>query len=105
MDAQFELAQTLASMGMPDAFTEQADFSGMDGARDLFISHVIHKAFVAIDERGTEAAAATAVLMELTAAPVPTEPVEFKADHPFIFLIRDKQPGSILFLGRILDPR
>jgi len=105
MDAQFELASILASMGMPDAFTEQADFSGMDGARDLFISHVIHKAFVAIDERGTEAAAATAVLMELTAAPAPTEPVEFKADHPFIFLIRDKQTGSILFLGRILDPR
>ena len=106
MDAQFELAQTLAAMGMSDAFNpDNADFSGMDGARDLFISHVIHKAFVAIDERGTEAAAATAVLMELTAAPAPTEPVEFKADHPFIFLIRDKQTGSILFLGRVLDPR
>ena len=107
MDAQFELAKTLAAMGMSDAFEpDVADFSGMDGEKDLYISNVIHKAFVAIDERGTEAAAATAVVMKASAAPMPSEePVEFKADHPFIFLIRDKQTGSILFLGRVLDPR
>ena len=106
MDAQFELSQTLAAMGMPDAFDPGvADFSGMDGEKDLYISNVIHKAYVAIDEKGTEAAAATAVVMKASAAPMMGETVEFKADHPFIFLIRDRQTGSILFLGRVVDPR
>ena len=76
----------------------------MDGTKELFIMHVIHKAYVAIDEKGTEAAAATAVVMGKAMAPAPPQYIEFKADHPFIFLIRDKQTGAILFLGRVLDP-
>jgi serpin B len=89
-------------MGMPLAFSEGADFSGMTGSRDLFISDVIHKAFVAVDEAGTEAAAATAVMMKLAA--VPEEPVEVTVDRPFLFLIRDIETGAILFLGRVVDP-
>ena len=89
---------------MPDAFDpDRADFSGMDGARDLFISDVLHKAFVAVDEKGTEAAAATAVIMELTSAPA-DEPISFTIDRPFLYLIRDGQTGTILFLGRVVNP-
>jgi len=87
---------------MPIAFSGSADFSGMTGNRDLFISDVIHKAFVSVDEAGTEAAAATAVIMKLTAAPA--EPVRVTIDHPYIFLIRDIETGAILFLGRVIDP-
>jgi serpin B len=97
----FGLAQTLARMGMPDAFG-QADFSGMDGTLKLFISDVFHKAFVAVDEAGTEAAAATAVLISRTALPILD--VELTLDRPFIFLIRDQASGSILFLGRVVNP-
>jgi serpin B len=104
MDDQFSLADTLKEMGMTDAFNELADFSTMSGQKNLYISDVIHKAFVAIDEDGTEAAAATAVIMrEMSAAPV-EDTKSFIADHPFVFLIRDKKSGSILFIGRIVDP-
>jgi serpin B len=103
MTAQFSLAQTLAGMGMPGAFSPQADFSGMDGGRDLFISAVVHKAFVDVNEEGTEAAAATGTVMALTALMPRPAPV-FRADHPFIFLIRDQLSGSVLFLGRVVDP-
>ena len=89
---------------MTDAFTGRADFSGMDGTNDLFISALIHKAFVEVNEEGTEAAAATAVVMETKGIHIPEEPVVFRADHPFLFLIRDNRTGSILFLGRIVDP-
>jgi serpin B len=102
MTSQFELARTLGSMGMPEAFSGAADFSGMTGGRDLFISAVVHKAFVDVNEEGTEAAAATGVAMRLTAAPV--SPPVFRADHPFIFLIRHNPTGSILFLGRLTRP-
>jgi len=106
MDAQFEFSKTLAAMGMPDAFSGIADFSGMGGPEGLFISSVIHKAYVEIDEKGTEAAAATEGSMWLgSVSQEEIEPVEFKADHPFIFLIRDDQTGSILFLGRVLNPK
>jgi len=102
MTEQFRLGKTLQSMGMTDAFlSEKADFSGMDGTKDLFISFVVHKAFVDVNEEGTEAAAATAVGMKCL--DVELTPV-FKADHPFIFLIRDNKSGSILFLGRVLNP-
>ncbi len=97
----FGLAQTLAGMGMPDAFG-RADLSGMDGTLKLFISNVFHKAFVAVDEAGTEAAAATAVLISRTALPILD--VELTLDRPFIFLIRDQASGSILFLGRVVGP-
>ena len=100
----FSLATPLAEMGMTDAFSPRADFSGMDGERDLFLSAVIHKAFVEVDEEGTEAAAATGVRMKkLAVMKSPSVPI-FRADHPFIFLIRDTRSGSILFLGRLADP-
>ena len=101
-DSEFSLKDTLAGMGMPIAFSSGADFSGMTGNPELFISDVVHKAFVAVDEAGTEAAAATAVIMELTAVPEP--PVEVTIDSPFIFLIRDIDTGAILFVGRVMNP-
>lgn len=101
-ESSFSLREILAMMGMPVAFSEGADFSGMTGNRDLFIADVVHKAFVSVDEAGTEAAAATAVVMELTA--VPETPVKVTIDHPFIFLIRDVETGTILFVGRVVNP-
>jgi serpin B len=97
--SEFELAAALAEMGMPHAFAG-ADFSGMTGKKDLFISKVIHKAFVDVNEEGTEAAAATAVVMERGVS----RTLLFRADHPFVFLIRENKTGSILFIGRIVDP-
>jgi len=99
--AEFSLGDTLVAMGMTDAFG-RADFSGMTGTRDLFISAVIHKAFVDVNEEGTEAAAATAVVIRPLNGG--GSPPAFRADHPFLFLIRDTKTGAILFLGRILDP-
>jgi serpin B len=101
-DSEFSLKDTLAGMGMPVAFSGAADFSGMTGNRELFISAVIHKAFVAVDEAGTEAAAATAVIVKMEVAP--GLPVEVTIDHPFIYLIRDIETGAILFVGRVMDP-
>jgi len=104
METRYFLPGTLAEMGMPTAFSGGADFSGMDGIGDLFISNVIHQAFVEVNEEGTEAAAATAVVMELTAC-MPTEPVPvFRADHPFVFFIQDDETGNILFMGRVANP-
>jgi len=100
-DSSFSLREALSVLGMPIAFSEGADFSGMTGNRDLFIADVVHKAFVSVDEAGTEAAAASAVVMELTAMP---ETVEVTIDRPFIFLIRDIETGAILFVGRTLNP-
>jgi len=102
--AQFSLAKNLTEMGLSDAFSPQADFSGMDGERDLYISAVVHKAFVEVNEEGTEAAAATGVVMRSMAVMRPRPTPVFRADHPFIFLIRDSRSGSILFLGRMVDP-
>jgi len=105
-DTSLLLSDALSALGMPLAFDAgQADFSGATGQRDLHISNVIHKAYVAVDEKGTEAAAATAVIMAGSSAPVnQPQPVVVRADHPFIFLIRDQQTGSILFIGRVIDP-
>ena len=103
--SRFRLDDTLESMGMTDAFTSgPADFSGMDGNHldGLFISAVIHKAFVKVNEDGTEAAAATAVVMERESIRI--EPSVFRADHPFLFLIMDNSTKSILFVGRVTDP-
>ena len=99
-DSEFSLKNTLEDMGMPSAFST-ADFSGMTGTRDLYIRDVLHKGFVSVDEAGTEAAAATAVVME-EEAPEPL--VEVTVDRPFIFLIRDIETGAILFIGRVLNP-
>jgi serpin B len=103
IEAQFNLGQTLSAMGMSDAFDpNRADFSAMIGNKELFISAVIHKAFVEVNEEGTEAAAATGVVVGVTSIAPP--PPIFKADHPFVFFIRDNASRSILFLGRVLDP-
>lgn len=96
------LTQTLQDMGMVDAFSEGADFSGMTDDGNISISDVVHKAFVAVDEDGTEAAAATGVAMRTTSMPV--DPAKFTADKPFIFVIRDNQSGSVLFMGRMANP-
>ncbi len=100
--SDFSLKKALSALGMPVAFTDGADFSGMDGKRDLYISDVIHKAFVSVDEAGTEAAAATAVIMTTTSLPLNV--VDVTIDRPFIFLIRDIPTGTILFLGHVTDP-
>lgn len=102
IESQFSLPETLAALGMPAAFDpNQADFSGMDGSRDLFISEVMHKAFVDVDESGTEAAAATGVAMKLTAI---METTKVNIDRPFLFFIYEPTHGTILFAGRVLDP-
>ena len=103
--SEFSLRDTLVAMGMTDAFDSgKADFSGMDGRRDLYISKVIHKAYVKVDEQGTEAAAATAVTMKFAGVMAqPPMPI-FMANHPFLFLIRDNRTGSVLFLGRMTNP-
>jgi serpin B len=101
-ESEFGLSQTLAALGMPNAFSTEADFSGMDGGQDLFLQSVLHKAFISVDEEGTEAAAATAVVVGATA--LEEEPIQVSFDHPFIFLIRDRETGAILFIGRLLQP-
>ena len=95
------LADTLAKMGMPDAFSGAADFSGIDGAMDISIKAVAHQATIAVDEKGTTAAAATAVVGE-TASALLGDVLD--VDRPFLFAIRDDATGTILFLGRVLDP-
>jgi serpin B len=101
-ESEFSLAQYLAALGMPVAFSDEADFSGIDGSQDLFLQHVLHKAFISVDEEGTEAAAATAIVVGTTS--LGEEPIEVRFDHPFIFLIRDKETGTILFIGRLIQP-
>ncbi|AGP36145.1 serpin family protein [Sorangium cellulosum] len=104
MAAEFELSKALAALGMPLAFdAAKADFSGITRAEPLFLSQVRHKAFVEVNEEGTEAAAATGVVVSTRAAPAP--PQVFRADHPFAFLIRDVATGAVLFMGRVTDPR
>jgi len=105
LEQAFLLNDQLIALGMTDAFDDAAaDFSGMmaDGSKGLFISKVIHKAFVDVNEEGTEAAAATAVVVDTKS--ISLTPV-FKADHPFLFLIRDVRTGTILFMGRMSNPR
>jgi serpin B len=98
-----DLSETLLAMGMVDAFGPRADFSGMDGRSGwLYIGAVLHKAFVEVNEEGTEAAASTVVRVQ--ALSLPSRTITFRADHPFVFLIRENQTGSILFLGRMTDP-
>ncbi|MBA4387339.1 MAG: serpin family protein [Verrucomicrobia bacterium] len=102
--SEFSLSGTLAAMGMKDAFDAgKADLSGISKGPDrLFISAVAHKAFVDVNEEGTEAAAATGIMVGTTA--MPAEPLIFRADHPFLFVIRENKTGSILFIGRVVDP-
>jgi serpin B len=100
-DSGFELQQALMDLGIREAFDAQADFSGMDGTQELFIDNVYHKAFIAVDEAGTEAAAASAVVMSRKGM---GRPHELIVDRPFVYLIRDVETGTILFLGHVIDP-
>jgi len=100
-----DLTGQLKQLGMPSAFLRDADFSGMTGKPDLFISAVLHKAYVAVDEEGTVAAAVTGVAMQMSLVMALPPKVTFTVNHPFLYLIRDNTSGSILFLGRMLDPR
>jgi serpin B len=103
VEQQLSLGPTLASLGMPSAFAAGcADFSGMTGTKELFISAVIHKAFVEVNEEGSEAAAATGVVMGIESV---QQTAAFRADNPFLFALRDGRSGSVLFLGRLVDPR
>ena len=105
LETAFDLNAPLQDLGMKTAFDqERADFSGMTGRDDLFISAVVHKAFIEVDEKGTEAAAATGVVMSLKSA-MPPRPVEFRADHPFVFLIRHIASENVLFLGYCANPQ
>jgi serpin B len=100
-ETKYMMKQMLVNMGMQTAFLDNADFSGMTGQIDLKISEVIHQAYVAVDEEGTEAAAATGVVF-ITSAYKPVK--VFNADHPFIFIIQQKETGNILFMGRVENP-
>lgn len=104
-ESAFSLAKTLSAMGMPAAFTGRADFSGIDPKRGVYVSAVVHKAFVDVSEAGTEAAAATGIAATAMAMRRPEQPVIFRADHPFVFLIRDTNSGVVLFIGRLMNPR
>ena len=104
LETTYSLPRLLAAMGMPTAFTDAADFSGMDGTEDLLISDVVHKAFVDVNEEGTEAAAATGVVMNVASAPMEDRTPVFRADHPFVFLIVEEDSGTILFAGRVVNP-
>ena len=108
MRSKFRLSGALKTMGMTSAFNDNANFSAMSKSEALLISEVVHQAFVDVDEKGTEAAAATAVVMAPTAAPIepqePPIPVTFRADHPFLFVIRDNRTGAVLFMGRMQRP-
>lgn len=100
------LGETLRALGIETAFTNAADFSAMTGRRDLFLSDAVHKAFIDVDEEGTEAAAATAVIMDVKSLAVdPEDPVRFVADHPFIYAVRHIPTNSLLFLGRVMEPK
>ena len=99
VESSFQLGDTLAALGMPLAFSRRADLSGMDGSRNLSIGAVVHKAFVEVNETGTEAAAATAVGVRLTSMPS-----QFVIDRPFLFVIRENGSGAILFIGRVVRP-
>ena len=101
-ETKYDMRETLTSLGMPTAFHGGANFTGMTLATQLYISKVIHQAYVKVDEEGTEAAAATAVIMMTLSGPPPK--VIFNADHPFIFLIQEQETGNILFMGRVTDP-
>ncbi len=104
-ESRFGLASALGALGLEAPFDPaRADFSGIDGTRDLYISAVIHQANITLDETGTEAAAATALIMEAGAMPVTTEPLALTIDRPYVYVIRDRETGVILFVGRVLDP-
>jgi serpin B len=98
------LNETLKKLGMETAFSPQADFSGITGSQDFAINNAVHQSFLSVDEKGTEAAAATAISIGVTSIFIPEKSYVFRADHPFLFMIMEKNTGSILFLGRLQKP-
>ncbi|GAK51484.1 proteinase inhibitor I4, serpin [Candidatus Moduliflexus flocculans] len=102
--SQFGLAKTLQQMGMSNAFSDRADFSGIEASKTLSIADVMHKAFIDLNEEGTEAAGATGVVIGVTSVQEPRPVPVVRADHPFFFLIQEKTTGSILFMGRVANP-
>jgi serpin B len=105
METNYQLAPMLADMGMTDAFSRRADFSGI-ASESLYIGWVLHKPYVDVDEGGTESAAVTVIgIMHPVVVMVEPPPMEFRADHPFIFLLRQKSSGAILFMGRVMKPK
>jgi len=106
VENNFNLNEPLMAMGMENPFTSLADFSKITGNQDLFISDVIHKTYIDVDEKGTEAAAVTAIIMPRGIMPLPVEEVkEFHADRPFMYLIRENTTGSIIFIGKVVNPK
>merc|ERR1711972_1158306 len=104
LEKRITLTQQLASLGMKNMFSGGlADFSGIDGSKDLYVSEVVQKAFIEVNEEGSEAAAATGAVMIMSSMPAPPE--RFVADHPFLFFIRDKTTGMLLFQGRVKKPK
>ena len=102
VELALDLQSALKALGMTDAFAfDDADFSGIDGAKDLAVTAALHKAFIKFDEEGTEAAAATAVVLGDRAAPIHAQVV---VDRPFLFFLRDRITGAILFVGRVTSP-
>jgi serpin B len=102
-ELQINLRKELTSLGMGTVFSRHADLSGMTGEKNLFVDEVIHKAFIEVNERGTEAAAATAAIIGLKSVPR-DDPVNFHADHPFLYFLTDRQTGCIIFTGRLVKP-
>jgi serpin B len=102
IEAGYDLTKPFRELGMESAFNSEADFSGITESEDLYISNIVHKSYVDVNEEGTEAAAATGVVMRKTTAVMKN--VKFEADHPFIFFIKDNKTGSILFMGRLMNP-
>jgi serpin B len=102
-ELQVNLRQELTSMGMGTVFSRDADLSGMTGEKNMFVDEVIHKAFIEVNEQGTEAAAATAAIIGLKSS-LREDPVRFQADHPFVFILIDRQTGCIIFMGRLVKP-
>jgi len=101
-ESEFSLSDALKTLGMPIAFSDDADFTRMTAVTDLRIKDVLHKGFVSVDEQGTEATAATAIIVE--AMSEVARSATMTVDRPFIFLIRDRTLGTVLFLGRVMDP-
>ncbi len=104
MSLEYELQKLMRRMGMVEAFSKSADFSLMNSKKELYISAIIHKTFIEVDEAGTEAAAATAVVMRMKSAMPDQNFATFRADHPFFYFIKEKSTGTVLFAGRVADP-
>ena len=105
-ESAFQLNESLQALGIKRAFVpNEADFSGMTTEGKLFLSAALHKAFIDVHEKGTEAAAATALAFSLTSAPIAKPKAVFRADHPFVFAIRENATGSVLFVGRVVSPQ